>query len=175
MTELKAGTRGTWKPRKTPAIIISDGPDRFGQIAIKDVDGEYCVIDEVDFTPDPEPPATAPGLRWTREQIASTLDYVTTHRDFANLTAFQVVEELTALFDAYEPDGSPHGGWGDGPETPATVMVEMTVGDAAWIVHPVLDVSWAGEMERQRLVERVAAAAAEALKKAGLTETQATL
>ena len=58
MTELKAGTRGTWKPRKTPAIIVGDGPDRFGQLAIKDVDGEYCVIDETDFTPDPEPPTT---------------------------------------------------------------------------------------------------------------------
>ena len=58
MTELKAGTRGTWTPRKTPATLICDGPDRFGQLAIKDVDGEYCVIDEVDFTPDPEPPTT---------------------------------------------------------------------------------------------------------------------
>ena len=58
MTELKAGTRGTWVPRKTPATLICDGPDRFGQLAIKDADGEYCVIDEADFTPDPEPPTT---------------------------------------------------------------------------------------------------------------------
>ena len=58
MTELKAGTRGTWIPRKTSATIIGNGPDCFGQLAIKDATGEYCVIDGEDFVPDPEPPTT---------------------------------------------------------------------------------------------------------------------
>ena len=78
MTELKAGTRGTWKPRKTPAIIVGDGPDRFGQLAIKDVDGEYCVIDETDFTPDPEPPTTVMvemSVTIAREIVQTGIDW----------------------------------------------------------------------------------------------------
>ena len=106
LTELKAGTRGTWIPRKTSATIIGNGPDCFGQLAIKDATGEYCVIDGEDFVPDPEPPTT--------------------------------------------------------------VMVEMTVEDAEWAVHPVRGVSWAEEVAHQFRIERLQTAAAEALKKAGL-------
>ena len=54
------------------------------------------------------------------------------------------------------------------PEPPTTVMVEMSVEDAGWAVHPVRGVSWAEEVAHQSRIERLQTAAAEALKKAGL-------
>ena len=54
------------------------------------------------------------------------------------------------------------------PEPPTTVMVEMSVEDAGWAVHPVRGVSWAEEVAHQSRIERLQTAAAEALKKVGL-------
>lgn len=57
MAELKVGMRGT-DHSGIQCWVLNSEPDRYGQIVVKDEDGEYRVIDADDFIPDPEPPTT---------------------------------------------------------------------------------------------------------------------
>ena len=59
MTELKAGTRGTWGRPPEPCTVIAGKADSSGYIVVKtDWTGAYELGDAEDFTPDPEPPTT---------------------------------------------------------------------------------------------------------------------
>ena len=59
MTELKAGTRGTWDNGHFPCVLAAPTPDKYGNIVIRDELGdEYVLIEIEDFTPDPDQPTT---------------------------------------------------------------------------------------------------------------------
>ena len=62
MTELKAGTRGTWREGpgfpEWECVVLVGEPDHDGDIVIKDISGSYLIAPLADFTPDPEPPTT---------------------------------------------------------------------------------------------------------------------
>ena len=59
MTELKAGTRGTWGRPPEPCTVIAGKADSSGYIVVKtDWTGAYELGDAGGFTPEPEPPTT---------------------------------------------------------------------------------------------------------------------
>ena len=60
MTELKAGTRGTWGygNERWPCVVLFAEPDPTGDIVIQDASGCYYTVPARQFTPDPEPPTT---------------------------------------------------------------------------------------------------------------------
>ena len=88
MTELKAGTRGTWGVRKEPCVVVAPEVDSSGQFIVRnDWNGGYEAVYAEDFTPDPEPPTTVMvEMRVEDARLMATNDFIFDQIDRETLT-----------------------------------------------------------------------------------------